>query len=107
MQGTDLIALAFGVFNALRLVSYFPQIVTVARDRHGAEAISVSCWSIWIGANTSACLYAWVNLGDVTMALMMGFNAACCTIVVALALCKRFARWRRLQSIHRVAARVR
>ena len=99
MQATDLIALAFGAFNVLRLVSYFPQIVVVARDRRGAQAISVSCWSIWIGANSSAALYAWVNLGDAIMALIMGFNAACCTIVVALAAGKRFVRFRRVRSV--------
>lgn len=103
MPSADLVALAFGVFNALRLVSYFPQIVAVARDRHGAQAISVSCWSIWIGANTSASLYAWVNVGDAVMALTMGFNAICCTTVVTLALCKRAATWRR--SVRRAATR--
>jgi hypothetical protein len=101
MQATDLIAFAFATFNGLRLVSYFPQIAAVARDRRGAEAVSVSCWSIWIGANSSACLYAWINLGDAIMALMMGFNAICCTTVVTLALWKRFVRIRRVRSVAR------
>jgi hypothetical protein len=39
----DFIAAAFGFFNLLRLVSYFPQIRAVARDTSGASAISVSC----------------------------------------------------------------
>ena len=38
----DLICIAFGAFNILRLASYFPQIVAVARDQHGATAISFS-----------------------------------------------------------------
>jgi hypothetical protein len=95
VQSTELIAAAFGIFNALRLVSYLPQIVAVARDRHGAVAISLLTWSIWIAANASAALYAWINVGDLTLALVSAFNAFCCLVVFALAALKRVARWRR------------
>ena len=89
MQSANLIALAFGLFNGLRLVSYVPQIVAVARDRGGAAAISLTSWSIWVGANATASLYAWVNVGDAVLALMSGFNTICCLTVVTLALRKR------------------
>jgi len=97
MTSPDLIAVAFGGFNLLRLASYVPQIVAVARDRHGATAISFSCWSIWIGANASTALYAWAKVGDLNLALISAFNAACCATVLMLAVYKRsffpYRRW--------------
>lgn len=91
----DVIAAAFGFFNLLRLISYFPQIVAVARDDSGAAAISISCWKIWIAANFSTALYAGINLGDAALALVSVFNAACCAAVLLLALYKRLGTgWR-------------
>jgi hypothetical protein len=92
MSASEAIALSFGFFNILRLASYLPQILAVAKDTHGASSISFSCWTIWIGANTSTALYAWVNVGDIGLASISAFNAACCAAVLGLAIQKRATR---------------
>jgi hypothetical protein len=89
----------FSAFNLLRLVSYVPQIVCVARDGNGASAISYTTWGIWIGANSSTAAYALVNLGDPWLAAINGVNAICCTTVFGLAVWKR--RCWRLQATRR------
>jgi hypothetical protein len=92
----DLIAIGFGVFNVLKLVSYLSQILAVARDRHGAVTISVSCWAIWIGANVSTALYAWTHLGDLSLVAVSVLNAAGCSTVLTLAVFKWFMVQRRV-----------
>ena len=88
-ESFDVVSVAFGAFNILRLASYGPQIVAVARDHNGATAISFTCWSIWVCANASTGLYAWVNLGDAALAVISAFNASCCIIVLMIAAYKR------------------
>jgi hypothetical protein len=88
LAGLDLIALAFGTFMSCGW-RHTSQIVAVARDQHGATAISFSCWTVWVGANACTALYAWVKLADSSLALVSAFNAVCCLVVLLLAAYRR------------------
>jgi hypothetical protein len=90
LDAADAISFAFGLFNLLRLISYIPQIAAVARDHHGAHAISLTCWTVWIGANATTALYSWVKLADFTLASVSAFNTVCCALILFAAGYKRF-----------------
>jgi hypothetical protein len=90
LDTADAISFAFGLFNLLRLVSYIPQIAAVARDHQGARAISLTCWTVWIGANATTALYSWVKLADLGLASVSAFNTICCLLVFFVAGYKRF-----------------
>jgi hypothetical protein len=85
----DLSFYLFTLFNGLRVVSYLPQILRVARDENGASAISYTTWLLWTGANATTGLYAGVNLGDPMLAAINWLNAVCCALVIALTAWKR------------------
>jgi hypothetical protein len=85
----DLTLTAFSFFNALRIVSYLPQILRLARDQYGASAISTSTWSLWACANLSTGAYASVNLEDAWLAVVSLVNTAGCLAVILLTLWKR------------------
>lgn len=91
MASDDLIVMAYGLTNALRLASYAPQIWRVARDTAGAQAISCLSWNLWTAANGTTALYAWTRLGDLPLALVNAGNALCCATVVLLTLMRRAA----------------
>jgi len=81
---------AFTLFNGLRIFSYMPQIWRIAHDAQGAQAISYITWGLWVGANGSTAVYAWVNLGDLPLALLNGANCVCCGLVIALTKWERY-----------------
>ena len=95
MTIADLTYGLFTVFNGLRIFSYLPQILRVARDPNGASAISYATWSLWTAANATTGLYAAVNLSDPTLVALNFLNAACCLAVIGLTAFKR----RRLQPV--------
>jgi hypothetical protein len=89
MMGSDIAYDLFTIFNTLRVVSYLPQMYTIARDTGGAAAISYSTWILWTAANGSTAIYSFTNLGDITLAWTNGLNALCCAAVIALTAFKR------------------
>jgi hypothetical protein len=84
MTFSDIAYYLFTTFNALRIISYLPQIYKIAQDANGASAISYSTWFLWTAANGSTAVYSFSNLGDISLALTNGFNALCCAAVVVL-----------------------
>jgi hypothetical protein len=81
--------LIFTFFSSLRIVSYVPQIVKVARDKNGASAISCMTWSLWTFANLATAFYAAINLKDRYLTAVSGVYALCCVVVILLTIAKR------------------
>ena len=71
------------------MVSYLPQIVRVAQDKHGATAISYATWLLWTAANATTGLYTHISLNDPALAAINWLNATCCALVIALTAYKR------------------
>lgn len=89
----------YTVCNALRLLSYVPQIVAVARENSGAHAISLMSWSFWLLSHAATALYCATVVKDPLLAAMMWGNTAGCVGVVALTVIKRHRYgWKRFRS---------
>lgn len=89
MQISDLTLAGFLFFGSIRILSYLPQIIRVARDHNGASAISYTTWSTWTLANLATASYAGVNLGDPYLAGVSCIYALCCVLVLSLTMVKR------------------
>jgi uncharacterized protein with PQ loop repeat len=85
----DIALAAFALCNSIRVFAYVPQIVSVARDRNGATAISYTTWGLFALSHLSTVAYAILTLDDWRMAAVFAANAACCTIVLGLTALKR------------------
>ena len=98
----DLIALAFGAFNVLRLASYFPQIAACCVGSARRYCNLLLLLVVVDVRNASTAFYAWQWLGYPGSALISAFNAACCLsgrslaawkLLVCLLLSINFATW--------------
>lgn len=83
---------AFAILNTARLVAYFPQIMRIRVDCHGAKAVSIATWSLFAAANLATVSYALIVANDSAMAIVFGLNTLGCTTIVACTAWKRFER---------------
>jgi hypothetical protein len=89
MTPGELALFAFTACNTLRVVAYLPQIVRIANDKGGADAISFTTWGLFGLSHLSTVLYAVVTIEDWKLALIFTANTVACITIVALTLYKR------------------
>ena len=80
---------AFALLNGGRAVAYFPQMIRVYRDPHGAAAVSLMTWALFAAANVATVCYALTVSNDRVVAIVFALNAVGCTAIAALTLIKR------------------
>ena len=85
----QLITAIYAVSNAIRLLFYVPQIVAVARERSGADAISIITWTFWSLSHAVTAIYCYAIVHDALLGFMMWGNALGCFAVVVLTTAKR------------------
>ncbi len=80
---------AFALMNGGRVVAYFPQMVRVYRDPHGAAAVSLMTWALFAAANVTTVCYALTVTDDRVIAAVFSLNAIGCLAIVGLTAFKR------------------
>jgi len=91
MTVAEFAVVLFTALNVGRVFAYLPQILRIAHDRHGAEAISCVTWILFALSHLSTVLYAVFVLGDTWMAWIFAANLLACISVLGLTACKRAA----------------
>ena len=86
---------AFALLNGGRTVAYFPQMIRVYRDPHGAAAVSLLTWLVFAAANLATVGYALTAADDRIIATVFALNAIGCLAIVALTAFKRVSVGRR------------
>ena len=85
----QLITVVYVGCNAVRLFSYIPQIIAVARERSGAHALSLATWCFWTLSNAATAIYCSTVINDFLLASTMWGNAVGCLAVALLTVMKR------------------
>lgn len=79
----------FTLVNSLRILAYFPQMLTAAKDTNGASGISYATWTLFLVSHLTTITYAVVCLNDPVMALIFFGNALACLAVLIITFFKR------------------
>lgn len=87
------IAWLYLLTNAMRAVTYVPQILLVWRCRDGARTVSLLTWVCWTVSNVFTLLYGLVVLVNLAFALIALVNVVGCGTVVAIT-AQRRRQWR-------------
>jgi len=80
---------AFALMNGGRVVAYFPQMIRVYRDPHGATAVSLLTWALFAAANAATVCYALTVSDDRIIATVFALNAIGCLAIPGLTAFKR------------------
>ena len=88
---------AFALMNGGRVVAYFPQMIRVYRDPHGATAVSLLTWGLFAAANAATVCYALTVSDDRIIAIVFSLNAIGCLAILGL------TAFRRIDVVHRGA----
>ncbi len=84
LNGTDLVALAFGALNAVRITSYLPQIIALTRGAGTVRAILLLCWLTWAVANAATILHASINIRNIDFATIGTMGGVCCAVLLTV-----------------------
>jgi len=94
MSGTTVTAsevavVLFTAMNSVRLLAYVPQILRVARDCRGAEAISCWTWVMFALSHLTTVAYAILAVGDSQLAAIFAANMLACLLILGMTAYKR------------------
>lgn len=92
MTPAEMAVVAFTTCNSVRVIAYAPQILKVARDQDGAQAVSCATWAMFALSHLSTVLYALLAVADWKMASVFVANTVCCVLILGLTLFKRTRR---------------
>jgi hypothetical protein len=80
---------AYTTVSSLRVLSYLPQIVRLAKAHDGVAAISLMTWNLWLVSHVMTVIYAAAIVRDPLLIAIFAGNGACCALVVGIVLWKR------------------